>query len=251
MKQELETEKREQEPEPVTIAEPLKIGGLYMDIFIVVLVAIVPDLYRAICVFLFPELLVEYSFYLSWSQVALRALTVTPVALYIMWLRKDSFYDFGFKRAVMPQDFFHGIVLFLVTFGAIIFTSIALSFLLPQEIIKLGVIEDYQFYTKPSSTAQILFFIVAILLNSISEEIIARGFLISKLLQINNNAPKAVVYSSLLFASYHIYQGLISCISIFVFGCIYGFFYVKHRKLFPLIVAHTLQNLIVIASAGG
>lgn len=247
-----EPEEKNSHPDNTTTdAAAINRSHIYLDIFIVILIAVIPDLYRAICVFLFPELLIEYSFYLSWSQIALRSLTVTPVVLYIMWLRKDNFTSFGFKKAAMPQDLFHGILLFLTTFAAIVFLSLGLTLILPENIIKLGVIEDYRFYTPPSTGLQLLFFLFAILLNSISEEIIARGFLVTKLLQLHDSAPKAVIYSSLLFASYHIYQGLISCVSIFVFGCIYGSFFIKNRKLFPLIVAHTLQNLVVIASSPG
>jgi len=51
-------------------------------------------------------------------------------------------------------------------------------------------------------------------------------------------------FSSILFGSYHIYQGLLGAGSAVFFGMVFGTWFVWTRRLGALIVAHTICNLL-------
>jgi uncharacterized protein len=85
--------------------------------------------------------------------------------------------------------------------------------------------------------------ILIVIINSIYEESILIGYLFKRLEKIH---PVFVVVISLTIRElYHTYQGWISLINITSMGLIFGFYYYKFRKLWPVIIAHGCHNLVV------
>jgi membrane protease YdiL (CAAX protease family) len=78
----------------------------------------------------------------------------------------------------------------------------------------------------------------------ISEEVAMRGYLIPRFEQLLGSTWSAVGLSAAIFASYHIYQGAGPALSIFVTGLILGGVFVLTRRLWPVIVAHAITDLI-------
>ena len=73
---------------------------------------------------------------------------------------------------------------------------------------------------------------------SLVEEIIAVGYLVTRLLSLNIPIALIVVAHALLRASYHLYQGFGPFVGNFVMGVIFAWWFLKTRRLAPLIVAH-------------
>ena len=85
--------------------------------------------------------------------------------------------------------------------------------------------------------------VTAIVANSVAEEFAIRGLLLPVLLQRFGSRFWAVALSSALFASYHVYQGYLGMITAFIFGAIYGGYFIRRGRIWPLVVGHTAANL--------
>jgi membrane protease YdiL (CAAX protease family) len=82
-----------------------------------------------------------------------------------------------------------------------------------------------------------------IIINSIFEEFILIGYLFKRLEKYH---PVIIIGLSILIReSYHTYQGWMSLISILPTGLVFGFYYYKYKKLWPVIIAHGFSNLFV------
>lgn len=90
----------------------------------------------------------------------------------------------------------------------------------------------------------VLLCLVGFTANSVAEELAMRGYLIPRFEEMIKSSVVAVGLSSALFASYHLYQGVQNAIAIFMCGIVYGMFFCFFRRLWPLVIAHTLGNLI-------
>ncbi len=83
---------------------------------------------------------------------------------------------------------------------------------------------------------------LTIIINSIYEEFILIGYFFKRLEKYH---PVIVIGLSMLIRqSYHTYQGWTSLIAILPTGLIFGFYYYKYKKLWPVIMAHGFSNLI-------
>ncbi len=75
------------------------------------------------------------------------------------------------------------------------------------------------------------------------EEIIAAGYLITRLRQIGWATRAAVAASALLRATYHLYQGWGGFAGNLAMGVLFGWLFVRTRRVWPLIVAHFLLDV--------
>lgn len=80
------------------------------------------------------------------------------------------------------------------------------------------------------------------------EEVIVAGYLIRRLEQLGWSAALAVATSAVLRGSYHLYQGWGGFAGNVALGLFFGWLFVRWRRTWPLVVAHTLVD--VVAGAG-
>ena len=91
----------------------------------------------------------------------------------------------------------------------------------------------------------------------VAEEILFRGFLLTWLRE-RSNAIVTVIVSSLLFSAVHFYFlmpggefGIFASAGIFVLGLLLGWLAIWSRSLWPPIVLHVINNLVVVVIAIG
>jgi membrane protease YdiL (CAAX protease family) len=77
-----------------------------------------------------------------------------------------------------------------------------------------------------------------------AEEIIFRGFLLTRLHAWVRSWPAVVIVGSLLFALVHVYQGFSAVVLIFLLGIVLGGLFVWRRSLLPSMVLHLLFNSV-------
>ncbi len=70
------------------------------------------------------------------------------------------------------------------------------------------------------------------------EEVIAVGYFITRLMSLNVPIGLIVVGHAVLRATYHLYQGFGPFVGNLVMGLIFAWWFIKTRRLWPLIVAH-------------
>ena len=79
-------------------------------------------------------------------------------------------------------------------------------------------------------------------INSIFEEITVTAYVIEALGA--QGAGLAITASTLLRFSYHLYQGPLASLSIVPLGLLFGMMFWRWRNIWPLIVAHTIANVV-------
>jgi membrane protease YdiL (CAAX protease family) len=75
------------------------------------------------------------------------------------------------------------------------------------------------------------------------EEIVDVGYLIPKLQQLSLTGAAAVGVSAILRGAYHLYQGWGGFIGNLLLGLLFGAIFLRWRRTWPLIIAHTLLDL--------
>ena len=85
--------------------------------------------------------------------------------------------------------------------------------------------------------------VLAALENGFLEEVLVVGYLLTRLRQLGMNPWVALVLTSLLRGSYHLYQGYGQAVGNVLMGLVFGFLWLKWRRLWPLIGAHTLMDV--------
>jgi uncharacterized protein len=80
--------------------------------------------------------------------------------------------------------------------------------------------------------------------NAWAEEVIVVGYLLTRLRQLGISDIRAIVLSSLLRGSYHLYQGFGAGLGNFVMGAVFGVVWRRSGRLWPLIVAHGIIDTV-------
>jgi membrane protease YdiL (CAAX protease family) len=86
--------------------------------------------------------------------------------------------------------------------------------------------------------------ILAAVQNAVLEEVIVVGYLVTRLRQLQWRFGAVLAASALLRGSYHLYQGFGAFLGNAVMGVVFGLFYLRTRRVGPLIVAHTLLDVV-------
>lgn len=130
----------------------------------------------------------------------------------------------------------------IVLIGLALFATI---FMLEVVVTLIEQITGVQISTNVSmllQNAPLWFYVFAIVVAPINEEIMFRGFFVPRL---------GIVISAILFAIPHITYAStygIEVIAAFIFGLLAGYVFKKTRSLYASIIAHALVNALAVAS---
>jgi len=80
--------------------------------------------------------------------------------------------------------------------------------------------------------------------NAVLEEVIVVGYLVTRLRQLRLRVWHIVAISAVLRGSYHLYQGFGAFVGNAVMGVVFALFFLRYRRVMPLIVAHTLLDVV-------
>jgi membrane protease YdiL (CAAX protease family) len=80
-----------------------------------------------------------------------------------------------------------------------------------------------------------------------AEEIIVVGYLLTRLGQLGVGARAALVCSSLLRGTYHLYQGFGAGLGNVAMGLVFGYAWQRTGRLWPLVIAHGLIDTVAFA----
>ncbi len=86
--------------------------------------------------------------------------------------------------------------------------------------------------------------VLAAVQNAVLEEVVVVGYLVTRLRQLGWALPAVVLTSALLRGSYHLYQGFGGFAGNVLMGVIFSLFFVRFRRIGPLIVAHALIDSV-------
>lgn len=80
--------------------------------------------------------------------------------------------------------------------------------------------------------------------NSGAEEILVVAYLISRLRRLGVGENSSLIASALLRGSYHLYQGIGGGVGNLVMGLVFGRYWQKTGRLWPLLIAHALIDTV-------
>ena len=81
--------------------------------------------------------------------------------------------------------------------------------------------------------------------NALLEEVIVVGYLMERLRELRWKVPLIIAASALLRGSYHLYQGWGGFVGNAIMGVLFAFYYTRRRRVMPLVVAHTIMDMVV------
>jgi membrane protease YdiL (CAAX protease family) len=77
------------------------------------------------------------------------------------------------------------------------------------------------------------------------QEVLMRGYPITRLEDLWENKWAAFAVSVILFGVWHVYQGGFGTVASVVFGAVYGLLFLRFRRVWPLAAAHALINVLI------
>ncbi len=97
-----------------------------------------------------------------------------------------------------------------------------------------------------TSSASVAVVALVALVNPIAEEFLHLGFLANVL---RNEGPMFAVGASVLVRqATHLYQGPIGVLSILPLGILFGAFYIRTGRLWPIVIAHGLLDILGVVA---
>jgi membrane protease YdiL (CAAX protease family) len=91
---------------------------------------------------------------------------------------------------------------------------------------------------------------LAALQNALVEEVVGVGYLLRRLQELGWPIAAAIAGHALLRGSYHLYQGFGGFVGNAIMGVVFALFYLRFRRVMPLVIAHTLLDVVAFAGYG-
>jgi membrane protease YdiL (CAAX protease family) len=165
----------------------------------------------------------------------LRALSIIFLVLLVLWLKNDQWKEVGLVKPDWIGDAFLAWVLLLLI----------LLWVPIEAFLRLLGISSFEEaptpFLKSSGLMGYSWIFLSALLTAFAEELLIRGYLISRLMRLFG-MWKSVLVSSIIFSIWHFSHGIIGLLYSFLFGIIFGIAFTKTRSLCPLVIAHTVSN---------
>jgi membrane protease YdiL (CAAX protease family) len=86
--------------------------------------------------------------------------------------------------------------------------------------------------------------VLAAFANGLLEEVVVVGYLLTRLRETGWGVAAAVTFSAVLRGTYHLYQGFGAFVGNAIMGVVFALFFLRTRRLWPLILAHTLLDIV-------
>jgi membrane protease YdiL (CAAX protease family) len=76
------------------------------------------------------------------------------------------------------------------------------------------------------------------------QEVFARGYVIGRLRELIGGTWVPLIISTCMFGAWHMYQGPVGLAQTSIMGFVFGLIYIRTGRLWPMIVVHTINNLL-------
>lgn len=165
-----------------------------------------------------------------------RLLAIAGLAIYLLWRSGIGPAAAGLMRARWRPDVLHGLGLAaLIGIPGLGVYLIGRATALTSEV-QPSALDDHWW--------RIPTLVLAAIANSAAEETLVVAYLLTRLRRLGFSPNAALGYSSLLRGAYHLYQGVGAGLGNFVMGLVFGRYWQRTGRLWPLIIAHTIIDLI-------
>lgn len=163
---------------------------------------------------------------------------LVPVALVLFLLStpgKSAFRKIGFTFARPGRDFLLGFTLAVVIgAGTLGVYAVGRAAGVTTAIVPAAL--DAYWWTVPV-------LILSAVRHALVEEIIMVGYLLERFARLGWGIWTGIMISALVRGSYHLYQGFGPFVGNFIMGVIFGYLYIRTKRVLPLVVAHALLDI--------
>jgi membrane protease YdiL (CAAX protease family) len=213
---------------------------LYFELLVTVGLLVLPNLLRAIELFLDPSQQGARPEDASWhfASLILFELLLLGLLAHILRLNGETLADLTVPFA--GRDVPRGIGLAILAYVAYTAAGFAL----------MGLTGGFQ---EPSRRSMDVFnapfsvwYLLGAIVNPFAEEFFVRGFLQTRLRQAGHSSLNVVLFSVAVQASYHLYQGALPCLSLAFCFLIFALYYQAKRRLWPAVIAHLIMDVLAM-----
>lgn len=167
---------------------------------------------------------------------ALKLIGFAALGVYLLWRAGIALRKVGLSRHVRGKDIGVGTLL-----AAVIGIPGLALYLISWQL-------GYSLAVVPSLLAESWWRPVTLTLsaigNAVAEEVLIVGYLLTRLRQLGIGENASLLISSVLRGAYHLYQGAAGFFGNIVMGLIFGRVWQRTHRLWPLIIAHALLDVV-------
>ena len=164
-------------------------------------------------------------------------LFAVALVIFLLWQpRRSGFRRIGLDRTQPWRD---------VGGGALLFLAIGVPGILFYAITRLlGITVTVEASTLDAHWWTVPVLILAALRAGLQEEVIVVGYLFTRLRQLGWGRWPIILGAAVLRGSYHLYQGFGPFVGNAIMGVVFGWCYTRWGRVMPLVVAHTIIDIV-------
>lgn len=196
--------------------------------------------------FLFPAL--PESFAGEWLYSTVYELILVGIALGMMWLSGEPWSVFGIKKPQWSTDLISSFLIMwadlaVMYVGADLLHGILVELLGAKRLEALSQQDGWGY--PPEGLSGIVALSIYSFAIAFAEELVTRGYLISRLQHLFHSNVASIVISAVVFGAFHANNGVISVGVNTMVGLVLGTAFVLSQRLWPVVIAHALVDLHV------
>ncbi|MDN4595704.1 CPBP family intramembrane glutamic endopeptidase [Leifsonia virtsii] len=164
-------------------------------------------------------------------------LFAVALVIYLLWQpQRSGFRRIGLDLTRPARDLGGGMLLFLaIGVPGILFYALTRL---------LGITVTVEASTLNAHWWTVPVLVLAALRAALQEEVIVVGYLFTRLRQLNWGTWTIILAAAVLRGSYHLYQGFGPFVGNAVMGVVFGWCYTRWGRVAPLVVAHTVIDIV-------
>lgn len=214
-----------------------------LDIAAVFCLAVLPDLLQSMFVVTGVVRASGYTFAYMHNSLIVRSLQASVPIILIMHLRNVRWSDHGFTRCHV-RDVAVALGLVVISYGAYaVVYNILVQFGCDHNA-GTEVISEMLHFMSPTAAVAIPVIFVSSAANGFAEELALRSYLIPRIVEVSGSRVAAVLVTSVLVATHHLYQGPLGAAAAFSTGIVFGAYFVEKRRFWPVAIAHALMDVV-------
>jgi membrane protease YdiL (CAAX protease family) len=172
-------------------------------------------------------------------SAALGHVGIIAAILFVIWQSGDPRSQFGFTR-FRWRDLLWAAAAIVIEIGCHLLSRLAFHGKVTS------IVAGYHLYNKWQdgllAWSYMAWMVLWIPISAASQEVLMRGYLVTRLSELFGRVAPAVFVSAVLFSAWHTYEGASAAAATFLSGLAMAGIFLKTRSLWPLILAHSVYN---------
>lgn len=223
---------------PVFHPESRNDRHIWYEVGAVLALAVLPYLLFSVYHILFPTDSGSSSAIADSWFLATGNIQVAIPLMYILWNSKEPLRHFGFRWPRWRRDI--PLALLIIVITNLCYNGFVM---LVMAITGADRVPHRWSFAEAQEWRDFAAIVICSCTNGFTEELVMRGYLITRIERLMKSTGFALFASTFLFSMYHAYQGAVSVVSALIFGMLAGIVFVRTRRLWPVVLAHIVADI--------